>query len=195
MKKEINKDEINLLPLYSFGESIVIASNEMQINHALEHLSKCSIVGFDTESKPVYKKGQFNHVSLVQLALNDTVYLLRIAKTGLVPALVRFFEDESIAKVGIAIEDDLNALQKRNAFRPAAFYDLNRIAEQHGFKNIGAKNLTAMVLGLRISKRQQRSNWENARLTDGQIAYAATDAWICQAIYRRFIDAGIVENR
>ena len=192
LKKEITKEEIIELPLYAYDREVVIVHEEQAIDQVMENLSKNTIIGFDTESKPVYKRGHFNHVSLMQLALPDIVYLLRLQKTGLTQSIIQFMEDDRIIKVGIAIDDDLIALKKRRAFHPAGFRDLNKIALNAGSISIGAKKLTALVLGKRISKRQQRSNWENPRLSEQQIAYAATDAWICQAIYKRFLEEGIM---
>jgi ribonuclease D len=192
LKKEITKEEINQLPLFTYEQQIVITRDEKAIDKVMKDISKSTIVGFDTESKPVYKRGQFNRVSLMQLALPDVVYLLRLQKTGLTDSLIQLMENDRIIKVGIAIDDDLMALKKRRSFNPAGFKDLNKIASDAGFLSIGAKKLTAMILGKRISKRQQRSNWENPKLSEQQIAYAATDAWICQAIYLRFMEDGIV---
>ena len=113
LKKEISKEENHNYPLYSFNRKVIIAHEERQIDQALEMVSGYAIVGFDTESKPTYKKGEFNHVALLQLALPDVAFLLRIHKVGLTDSLIRFFEDDHIFKVGIAIDDDLAALKKR----------------------------------------------------------------------------------
>ncbi len=184
-KKIITKEEINELPLFSFEGKVIIASDPDHIDEIIMQLETTDLVGFDTETRPTYKKGQFHHVALIQLAVAEQVYLLSIQKSGITDRMVAFFEDPGIIKVGIAIHDDLIALQKRRPFQPAGFKDLNKIAMQLGFENIGARNLTAMVLNKRISKRQQRSNWENIPLSAGQIQYAATDAWICREIYLR----------
>lgn len=183
--KSITKDEVNELPLFSFNGQIVTTSDSEKIDQALDELEKADVVGFDTETRPTFKKGQFHHVALVQLAISDKAYIFLIQKSGLTDRLISFFENPHIIKVGIAIHDDLIALKRRRPFSPKGFEDLNKMAVQLGFENIGARNLTAMILGQRISKSQQRSNWENIPLTHKQIQYAATDAWICQEIFRR----------
>ncbi len=183
--KSITKDEVNELPLFSYNGKVVTASGPEQIDQALDELEKTNVVGFDTETRPTFKKGQFHHVALIQLAISNKAYIFLIQKSGLTNRLISFFENPQIIKVGIAIHDDLIALKKKRPFSPAGFMDLNKMAKQLGFENIGARNLTAMVLNKRISKSQQRSNWENIPLTPGQIQYAATDAWICQEIYHR----------
>lgn len=184
-KKSITKEEINELPLFSFDGDIVITSDTERIDEAIAELERMDVVGFDTETRPTFRKGQFHHVALIQLAVFDKAFLFLIQNTGLTDRLISFFENPHIIKVGVAIHDDLIALKKRRPFAPGGFKDLNLLATQLGFESIGARNLTAMVLNRRISKRQQRSNWENIPLSSGQVQYAATDAWICQEIYRQ----------
>ncbi len=194
-EKRITKDEINTLPLTWYEGKVVIASTTSQIDKAIFEIEKHDVVGFDTESKPAFRKGQFNHVALLQIATPDKVYLLRIIHTGLTDTVKIFFENPKILKVGIALDDDLFALKKRRDFKPAGFLDLNKLAQALKIENIGARNLSALILGGRISKSQQVSNWENPRLTGPQIRYAATDAWICLEIFNRLKKWGYFESR
>ena len=193
MRKSITKEEISELPLYSYGGKTIIAADSESIDHALEEILGHPVIGFDTESKPVFKRGHFNHVALIQIAIPGKVFLLRTIHAGLSDKMIQLFESKDIQKIGISLIDDLSAMKKRRHFRPDGFVDLNKVAERLNFKNIGARNLTAMVLGVRISKNQQRSNWENQLLTDSQIRYAATDAWICLEIYQKFMKEGLLE--
>jgi ribonuclease D len=124
-------------------------------------------------------------VALIQVAVPEKVYLLRIHQTGLTNTLTKFLSNEEILKVGIALDDDLIALNRRRRFQPKGFKDLNRIAPTLGIENIGARNLSALILNTRISKNQQVSNWENHVLSGQQIKYAATDAWLCLEIYNK----------
>lgn len=188
--KRITKTEINELPLFKYEGKTVIAATEQQIDRAIFEIEKHDLVGFDTESKPAFRKGQFNHVALIQIAVPDMVYLLRIHHAGISKTLKRFLENENIIKVGIALDDDLIALNKRRRFHPNGFVDLNELAPSLGIENIGARNLSALVLNSRISKNQQISNWENPSLTVPQIKYAATDAWICLEIYNKLMHWG-----
>jgi len=184
-EKRITKDEINELPLFKYEGKIVIAADEMQIAKAIKEIEQYDLVGFDTETKPTFKKGEFNHVALVQIAVPDKVYLLRIHQIGITNALVKFLSNDKIVKIGIALDDDLIALNKKRKFVPAGFLDLNKIAPTLGIENIGARNLSALLLTSRISKNQQVSNWENPVLTTPQLKYAATDAWICLEMYSK----------
>ncbi len=193
-EKKITKQEINELPLFKYEGKTVIASNEQQIDKAIFEIEKHDLVGFDTETKPTFKKGQFHHVALIQIAIPDVVYLLRIHKVGVPKSLANFLSNEHIAKIGIALEDDVIALNKKRRFKPSGFIDLNKIAPTLGIENIGARNLSALLLSSRISKNQQVSNWENDILSDSQIKYAATDAWICLEIYNKLYQWGYLNN-
>jgi len=194
IKRSIQKEEIATLPQFSYGGKVVLAADPHAIDRAIEEVMQHGMIGFDTESKPVFRRGHFNHVALVQLAIKDKVFLLRTHRVGISDKMRALFENENILKIGISIIDDLSALRKRRGFEPRGFLDLNKLAEKLQFENIGAKNLTAMVLGKRISKNQQRSNWENSTLTDSQIRYAATDAWICLEIYQQLAQHGLLDH-
>ena len=43
--------------------------------------------------------------------------------------------------------------------------------------------MAAIILGCKISKSQQLSNWEAEEFSQAQKMYAATDAWICREMY------------
>lgn len=182
-KKEITKEELAVLTHGKYQGEIVLINEIDQANKALKELLKCDVVGIDTESRPAFKKGQYFPVSLVQLAGKEKVYLIRLLKTGPLPLLKQLLENENILKVGIAIHDDLKDLSKSLAHSANNIIDLNQFAQSKGFKSIGAKKLSALVLNIRISKAQQVSNWENATLSQAQIDYAATDAWLCREVY------------
>lgn len=184
-EKKITKLEINELPLFRYEGKVVIAATEKQIDKAIFEIEKYDLVGIDTESKPTFRKGEFNHVALVQIAVPEKVYLLRIHQVGITNTLKRFLSNDQITKIGIALDDDIIALNKKRSFEPKGFKDLNLIAPTLGIENIGARNLTALLLKTRISKNQQVSNWENPILTTPQVKYAATDAWICLEIYNK----------
>lgn len=184
-EKRITKEDINELPLFKYEGKTVIAADEKQIDKAIFEIEKYDLVGFDTETKPTFIKGQFNHVALVQIAVPGKVYLLRIHHTGITNTLGKFLCNDQISKIGIALDDDLIALKKRRRFNPGGFLDLNKITPTLGIENIGARNLSALLLNFRISKNQQVTNWENPILTQHQITYAATDAWICLEMYNK----------
>ena len=188
----ISKEEVMSLPLGGYTGEVVIAATEKSIQESLTEINQFSVVGFDTEARPTFKKGQVRKVSLVQVSTDKKVYLFRLKKTGLIPELIDFLENRQIIKVGIGLEDDMQLLQRLASFEPAGFLDLNTTMKTLGAENIGARNLSAMFLKVRISKSAQTSNWENETLTEKQIRYAATDAWICLEIYKKLNDWGYV---
>ena len=180
---KISKEEIGDFPLGKYTGEIVLIQQRSHANKAIEEIKKCNIIGMDTEARPAFKRGVSYPVSLLQLATDKKVYLFRLLKTGALQGIADILEDETKIKIGIAPGDDMKDLGKSIRFQPRNIIDLNKLALQNGFESIGAKKLSAMVLGFRISKAQQVSNWEAEELTKAQIDYAATDAWICREIY------------
>jgi ribonuclease D len=192
--KEITKDQINLLPLIRFEGDIEVIDSKDQIPGAISALYKHEYVGFDTETRPAFLKGVFYSVSLVQLATQEKTYLFRFNLLGLDKRLANLFADPSILKIGISIRDDIKALQKLSSFEPAAFIDLNNIAQDMEIKHAGVRSLTAIFLEGRISKNQQTSNWDREQLSEPQQRYAATDAWVCVKIYDKLLKGGYLEK-
>lgn len=188
MKQAITKDEVNELEVGAYQGTIFVADDKKSAEEAIGMLQNETLLGFDTETRPSFKKGEQYTPSLLQLAAADFAVLFRIHRTGLPEGLLRIFRSEKIVKVGIAIDRDLKELKDIASFEENGFVDLNTMAPQKGFENIGVRRLAAMVLGIRISKRQQTSNWEADQLKPAQIEYAATDAWVCREIYLRIKD-------
>ena len=143
------------------------------------------VVGFDTETKPVFVRGQQNKVSLLQIALPDKVFLVRIKFTGMHTSILTFLESDAIQKAGVALRDDIKALQRLKHYEPNGFIELADMSKQAGLQVESVKKLTALLLGFRISKSAQTSNWEAEVLNEKQISYAATDAWVCLEIYHK----------
>jgi len=186
-KKVITKEEINNFELDKYSGEIVMVDTKDELTKACKEIVECNLIGIDTETKPSFKKGQMNQVALLQIATDKKAYIIRLKLVAMSKTLASIFSNPDIIKVGIAVIDDLKDLKKLQAFEEKSVVDLNVLAPQLGFESIGAKKLSALVLGIRISKRQQVSNWESSNLTQAQIDYAATDAWICREIYLRLV--------
>ncbi len=186
----IEPDELNALPLRSFQGTIHVITNEEEAVEAIRRLSRADIVGFDTETKPTFKKGKLNPVSLLQLATRDEAFLFRMHKLGHFPALGKILTHASPLKIGAAIHEDIRALKAVYPHQTSGFIDLQDIVKNYGIENIGVKKMAAIVLGFRISKSQQLSNWEADTLTEAQMVYAATDAWVSLEIYLKLIQNG-----
>lgn len=184
----MTKDEIYDLPLKQFEGNICLVDSMQELERNLSFFEGNVLVGFDTESKPSFKKGQRNKVALLQLANRYTSLLIRINKIGLPERVIRMLSDAGVMKIGVALRDDLTGLKQLNPFNPAGFVDLQSFVKDFGIEANGLRTLTAIVLGFRISKSQQVTNWDAPRLSESQLIYAATDAWVCHEIYRRLLE-------
>lgn len=179
----IPKENIKDLPLLKYEGEIVVINDNQSLDNALNAIEKCERIGFDTEAKPAFAKGEYNPVSLLQIATPDRVYLIRINKTGFTSRLAKLFSNEQIIKIGISIRDDIKDLQYLRNFEPASIVEINSLAKDLQIEQQGVRNLSAIFLNGRVSKNQQVTNWENPTLTRPQQVYAATDAWVCYEIY------------
>ncbi len=179
----ITHEEINELPLGAFEGKVVVVSDEKNLSLVFSEISKHAVVGFDTETKPVFVRGHQNKVSLMQIATEDTVFLIRLKQTGMHSSIIHFLENENILKAGVALRDDIKALQKLKHYTPAGFVELAERSKQAGLEVESVKKLAGLLLGFRISKSAQTSNWEAETLNEKQISYAATDAWVCLQVY------------
>ena len=184
-KYEITKAEVNEYPLWHYEGKIVVIDSEENLDDAVEMLSAAKEIGIDTETKPTFAKGEQNTTALLQMALPNVVYIFRLNKVGMPSGVAKVLEDPKILKIGIATKDDKRELYRDFGCQPQNVLDLNKYVKPLGFISIGARKLTALVLGKRISKSQQTSNWEAKKLSHRQILYAATDAWICLEIHRK----------
>jgi ribonuclease D len=185
-RETISKEELEELPLHSFEGDILIVDNKDKLREAVNYLNQFSFIGFDTETKPSFKKGHINTVALLQLSTNERAFLFRLNHQDLPRKIVTLLSNPSIIKAGIAIRDDVKVLQAKKKFIPAGFVELQDEAKERGINCFSLKKLSGIVLGVRISKAQQLSNWEAIELTEAQLRYAATDAWISFKIYEHF---------
>ncbi|MBR5433884.1 MAG: 3'-5' exonuclease domain-containing protein 2 [Bacteroidales bacterium] len=179
----LSNEDVASYPYNSFNGQITVVSNQRAVDEAVAYLSQCSVIGFDTETRPTFTKNHKNTVALLQLSDEKRAFLFRLKLIGLPTSLVQILTNESIRKVGVAVHDDIKALQEIKRFTPKNFIDLQTIAKQLHIEAMGLRTLTPLVLGFKISKRQQLSNWENIFLSRAQRQYAATDAWVSLQIF------------
>jgi len=185
LRISITAEEINNLPLRTFNGKTTVISDPGHLVNIVREIESHEVVGFDTETRPSFKKGQVFQVSLLQLAIPKKVFLIRLNHTGVTTELASLFSNPDIIKAGVGIRDDLKALQKLRSFEPRSCYDLSSLAKVAGLQVESVKKLTALLLGFRISKSAQTSNWEVMNFTQKQIEYAATDAWVCLELFHR----------
>lgn len=183
VEKTISNEAINDLPLGAFNGKIVVVGNPSEVPAAFEEINQHNCVGFDTETKPVFVRGHHNKVAILQIATPEKAYIIRLKETGMTDEIKIFLQNPRIEKVGVAIRDDIKALQLIKKYNPAGFVELTTLTRAAGYEVESVKKLTALFLGFRISKGAQTSNWESAQLDAKQITYAATDAWVCLRIY------------
>jgi ribonuclease D len=181
--ESITKEELKDLPLKQFDGNIMLIDNVAQVNEAVAYLEQQTLIGIDTETRPSFKKGKVNKVALLQLSTDSHAFLFRLNRIGLPDNLKELLQSKKILKPGIAIRDDIKGLQDLNNFVPEGFVELQEEVKGFGIQNFSLKKLTGIILGFRISKAQQLSNWEAPILTEAQQLYAATDAWAAMKIY------------
>lgn len=183
--ESIAPEEIEKMPRAVFpGEICVIDSLGKEFDAACRYLSSKKVIGFDTESRPCFSPGQQPYgVSLLQLSGEKRAFLFRLKKIGLPKKLCSILADPEVKKVGAAVADDFRGLQKIARFEPGGVVDLQKIVGDYGIRDKSVKKMAAIILGVKVSKTQQLSNWEAEALSDSQKQYAATDAWICREMY------------
>jgi ribonuclease D len=190
----ITKDEINRLPMKQYEGPIHLIRTPDDAERAAEKLKTETLLGFDTETRPTFRVGEYYQPSLLQLATGTEVFLFQIKLTGLTKGLCEILSRPDIIKTGVSIRSDISELRKLTAFEPAGFVELATCAKQAHIKNLGLRGLAALLLGFRVSKREQTSNWAKTELTESQIRYAATDAWLGREIYLHMAERGFIKN-
>lgn len=181
----ISKEDIVNLEKDSFNGKIVIIISKEEAKKAITYLSTQKIVGIDTESKPMFKKGGKNKIALLQISTKDICFLFRLNIIGITDEIKSFFENKNISKVGLSLKDDFLMLHKAAAFEPKNFIDIQTIIEDYGIGDKSLQKIYAILFGKKISKSQRLSNWEADSLSDAQKRYAATDAWAVLKIFEK----------
>jgi ribonuclease D len=175
--------ENDLQDAYTIGNRTIEVINTCeQLKVAMNTMQLAPFIGFDSEQKPTFKKGQAdNGICLVQLATKDKCYLIQNKQIKNLKPLIDFLEDEKIIKIGTGLKGDNEALFRQFNLRAKSTIDLEDIFKKLSSKNqIGAKKAASIILNekLQKSKNISRSNWENEELTSGQIKYATEDSTV-----------------
>lgn len=181
----ISKDELALLPPEKVSGEIVVVDTDSAVKDMLPELAAAELIGFDTETKPAFKKGQLNRVALLQLSTASKSFLVRLSKIGFPEAIKDFLEDSTKTKIGLSVKDDFHSLAKLGPFNPDGFIDLQDYVKEFNIADCSLTKIHAIVFGTRISKGQQLTNWEATQLTKKQQEYAALDALACINIYKK----------
>ena len=192
-KRAISKTEINNLPRKAYIGSIYVIDSDAKMHVAVQNLLSEKILGFDTETRPAFKKGESYLPSLIQLAMHDRVYIFQLKHIKSYESIAGILNDKKTLKVGIAVNDDIKKLNGLFSLGSSGFVELAEMASKAGIKNAGLRGLAALLFGFRISKQTKCSRWDAPILTSEQIVYAATDAWICRELY--FALKGILNGK
>ncbi len=181
----ISKEEIAGLELEHFTGNIVVVDSLADCKKAVQYLQTQKLLGFDTETRPSFKKGKTNKVALLQLSTDKTCFLFRLNMIGFPESLLNLLKNEKITKVGLSLRDDFGMLRKIAPIEPAGFVDIQTYIIRFNIQELSLQKIYALLFHKKISKSQRLSNWEADTLNDGQKRYAATDAWACILIYNK----------
>lgn len=187
------KEAISGLPQVTFDGRTFVITTVAEADRAVDYLMSLPALGFDTETRPSFVRGQHHKVALMQVSSVDTAFLFRLNSIGLTPSLRRLLEDRTILKIGLSIHDDLRSLQQLGKFHAGTFTDIQDEVRLLGIQDQSLQKIYANIMGGKISKKQQLSNWEADILSDAQKAYACIDAWACVRLYEeihRLHDSG-----
>lgn len=191
--ERISKESINALPIVRYEGEIVVVRDDDGAKQAAEALRKEKVLGFDTESRPVFRRGVTYPTALVQLGTTERVYLFQLKLLTTLAPICEVLESQNILKVGVALRDDINKLRELEPFKERSVLDLATLTQRLGIVNTGLRSLSAIILNRRISKAAQVSNWAKDELSETQLRYAATDAWVSLKIYLRLKELGLAE--
>ena len=187
----IAKEQVNALPLARYEGPITVVGHSRDVPAAVDYLRDETVVGFDTESRPSFRRGDNHPVALLQLAGAERVYLFQLHLLENLDPVLALLADPAIRKAGVAIRDDIRKLQELGDFLPRNFVEISDLSRRLDVSNTGLRNLSAMFLGYRVSKGAQVSNWARPDLSQPQITYAATDAWISRLLFLKFAGMGL----
>ena len=189
---QITREQVNELPIRRYDGEVLVVGTMQELDRAWEGLAGETIVGWDTETRPAFRKGESHLPSLVQAATAHAVYLFQLARMDFSKVIGGLFAEPTIVKAGISVADDLKGLKKVFPFEENAIVDLGLAARRNGLEQTGLRNLAAQFLGIRIPKGTKTTNWAAKQLSAQQVEYAATDAWVCRELYLRFRELGML---
>ena len=185
-QRAITPEAVNELPIRRYEGDVRLVATPTDLEHAAADFADERVTGFDTETRPAFRAGQHYPPALVQVATARAVYLFQLARIDCSSVLAALLGSPATVKAGVGLAEDLRQLRPMFDFTPAGIVDLGSMARRHGLERSGVRALAALFLGIRIPKGNKTSNWAARRLAPAQIAYAATDAWVCRELYLKF---------
>jgi ribonuclease D len=189
--RHVSREEVNALPIRRYEGAVHVIAAPSELAPAMDDILQETLVGFDTETRPAFRPGESYPPSLAQVATARAVYLFQVQRADIGAAVARMLGEAHIVKAGVGLADDLRSLKKIVAFHEKSIVDVGALAQRHGLKQSGVRNLAGLFLGFRIPKGTKTSNWARQKLSEQQIVYAATDAWACRELYLKFKELGL----
>ena len=180
------------MPVAKFSGRTIVVENAADARSAVAYLAKQPMLGFDTETRPSFHKGDNHNVALIQLSTDAECFLFRVNLTGFTEPLVRLMENPDVLKIGLSTKDDFHGLNRLAECNPAGVIELQNMVRKFDIADLSLQKVYAILFGEHISKGQRLTNWEAAKLTEHQIAYASLDAWACLRIYK-YLSAGLFD--
>ncbi len=190
--RTVSREEINALPIHRYEGAVSLVAGAERLERAMADILQESVAGFDTETRPAFRPGESYLPALAQVATARAVYLFQLQHHDFGAPLARILSAGSVVKAGVGLKDDLRSLKKLITFEEKSVVDLGTVAKRHGLGQTGVRTLAGLFLGWRIPKGTKTSNWAAPRLSPRQIAYAATDAWVCRELYLCFKKLGLL---
>jgi ribonuclease D len=184
-RPRMTKEQINAHPIRRYQGRIHLIRKPEHIEQAVRELEKEKVLGFDTETRPTFRVGQSHLPAVLQLVGEQAAYIFQLRHCRLSPPLLGLLANPQIVKAGVAWDRDVQQLNKLASFTPAGFVDVGELAKKAGCTHHGLRGLATLLLGFRVSKSSQTSNWDKDTLTPAQIEYAATDAWVGRELYQK----------
>jgi len=186
LRRTISREEINELPVRRYEGAVHLISTPQDLDRAMGDIRAERVLGFDTETRPAFRKGEHHLPCLVQVATARAVHLFPLQRMDFSAALAELLAARETIKVGVSLAHDLRELKLVFPFEEASMLDAGATVQRHGLGQTGLRNLAALFLDFRIPKGNRTSNWAARRLSPAQLTYAATDAWVCRELFLRF---------
>ncbi len=171
------------MPQVMFPGDIHVIDSIYHVKEAVRVLSNSPLVGFDTETRPSFRKGIVHKTALIQISTLDECFLFRSCKIGMPDVLAQYLASAEHKKVGLSLHDDFKIMRKLSNMEPAGFIDLQDVVGDYCITDISLQKIYAILFGGKIAKGQQLTNWEAPELSAAQQNYGAVDAWACLKIY------------
>ena len=192
IQQKFDKQLLSQLPHEEFQGRIIVVNNLIDAGKAVRYLMEQPIIGIDTETKPVFKKGAANKVALLQVSTHDTAFLFQLRFVGITDGIVKLMQSKKIKKVGLSLGDDFRALSARRKITPQNVVEIQELVKKVGIEDLSLQKIYAILFGEKIAKGQQLTNWEAPTLTPAQQNYGAVDAWACLKIYN-YLKSGLFD--